>query len=68
MLQQHLLILGAIPIQLSVKLKQQSTRMPSTSKNKMGGQCVATSTEITTPKTFLVNIQDIQRNVCLVLY
>ena len=57
-----------MPIQQCVKLKQQSTRMPSTGKNKMGGQCVATSTEIMTPKTFFANIQDIHRNVPLVLY
>ena len=47
------LYLGAIPIQPCVKLKQQSTRILSTGKNKMGGQCVVTSTEIMTPKTFL---------------
>ena len=45
--------LGAIPIQRCAKLKQQSTRMPSTGKNKMRGQCVVTSNEIMTPKTFL---------------
>ena len=33
----------------------------------MGGHCEATSNEFMTPKTFLVNIQDIHRNVRLVL-
>ena len=42
--------------------------MPSTGKNKMGGRCDATSNEIMTPMTFFANIQDIHRNVCLVLY
>ena len=40
----------------------------STGKNKMGGRCVATSTEIMTPKTFVANIQDTHQNVALVLY
>ena len=42
--------------------------MPSTGKNEMGGQCVATSNEIMTPKTFFANIQDIHQNVPLDLY
>ena len=42
--------------------------MSSTGETKMGGHCEATSNEFMTAKIFFANIEDIHRNVRLLLY